>query len=322
LLQSKNIFFFFLFLFAACKKDTILLNYTELNTGVDAKLRDVYFLNATKGFVCGGEKNESGIILKTIDGGANWQQVYSSSLALRDITFVNDSLGFACGDSLLIVKTTDGGNTWNKLGLPYTPVIIVSLTSVHFRDAQHGYICGGENADRGIALRTADGGLWWEYQAFYNTEITENIFTNDSTGYLTANGAVFKATADALVNNYLNIEDDFFTSICFTSIDEGFVCGYDGGIYKTADAGTNWKQVRKDNSAFSARTHFNKIRFVGLDKGFAVGNNGAVFYSDDAGETWKLSDNFPDVNMYSVFVLNTTTCFISGEGGKLYKVSF
>ncbi len=322
LLRNKLLAICLLFFFCACKKENISLSYTELNTDIDTKLRGVYFFNETTGFVCGGEKIETGIILKTIDGGASWQQVYSSSLALRDIAFVNDSLGFACGDSLLIVKTTDGGNTWNKLDLPYTPVIIAPLNSVQFRDAQHVYICGGENSDRGIALRTADGGTWWDYQAFYNTEVTENYFTNDTTGYITANGAVFKATADVLTNNYLNIEGDFFTSVCFTSADEGFVCGYDGGIYKTSDAGASWKQVRKDNSAFSARTHFNKIRFADSAKGFAVGNSGAVYYSDNAGETWKLSDNFPDENLYSIFVLNNSTCFISGYGGKLYKVSF
>lgn len=314
--------FFFLILGSSCSKDSISLNYTELITGVDTKLRGVYFFNTTTGFVCGGEKNESGVILKTIDGGASWQQVYSSSLAVRDITFVNDSLGFACGDSLLIVKTTDGGNTWNKLDLPYVPVIICPLTSIQFRDAQHGYICGGENTDKGITLRTADGGAWWDYQAFYNTEITENYFTNDTTGYITANGAVFKATADALVNNYLNIDGDFFTSVCFISDASGFVCGYDGGIYKTTDAGVSWKQVRKDNSAFSARTHFNEIRFINEHNGLAVGNNGEVFYTNDIGETWQQSDNFPDEHLYSVFVLNTSTCFISGEGGTLYKVSF
>ena len=323
MLKSKHtLFILVLLLFAGCKKETISLNYAELSTGVDTKLRGIYFFNESQGFVCGGEKNESGVILKTIDGGVSWQQVYSSALALRDIAFVNDSLGFACGDSLLIVKTSDGGATWNKLDLPYVPVIICPLTSVQFRDAQHGYICGGENSNKGITLRTADGGVWWDYQAFYDTEITENYFTDDTTGYITANGAVFKATADALVNNYLNIEGDFFTSVCFTSAAEGFVCGYDGGIYKTSDAGASWKQVRKDNSAFSARTHFNEIRFVTEDKGIAVGSSGAVFYSDNAGETWKQSNNFPDVNMSSVFVLNTTTCLISGEGGKLYKVSF
>jgi photosystem II stability/assembly factor-like uncharacterized protein len=323
LLRSKStLFVFVLLLFAACNKDSISLNYTELSTGIDTKLRGIYFFNNATGFVCGGEKNQSGVILKTIDGGINWQQVYSSSLAMRDITFVNDSLGFACGDSLLIVKTTDGGNTWNKLDLPYVPIIICPLTSIQFLDAQHGYICGGENTDKGITLRTADGGVWWDYQAFYNREITENYFTNDTTGYITANGAVFKATADVLTNNYLNIDGDFFTSVYFITSYQGFVCGYDGGIYKTTDGGASWKQVRKDNSAFSARTHFNKIRFRNEHSGLAVGNNGAVFYTNDTGETWQQSDNFPDEHLYSIFRLNSSTCFISGESGKLYKVSF
>ena len=323
MLLSKHIrFLLFLFLFAACKKDNISLDYTEINTGVNTKLRSIYFLDDTTGFVCGGEKNESGIILKTTDGGINWQQVYTSTLSVRAITFVNNSLGFACGDSLLILKTLDGGLTWNNLEIPYIPVIITPFTSIQFLDAMHGYLCGGENADKGITFRTADGGLSWDYQAFYNTEVTENIFINDTTGYITANGAVFKATANVLINNFLNIEGDFFTSVCFTSANEGFVCGYNGGIYKTSNGGVDWKQVRKDNSSFSARTHFNKIRFATEDKGFAVGNNGAVYYSSDAGENWKQSDNFPDENIYSVFILNANTALFSAESGKIYKVAF
>ncbi len=322
LFRNKLAVICILFFFSACKKETISLSYTELNTGVDTRIRSIYFQNETTGFVCGGEKIQSGIILKTSDGGINWQQVYSSSLAIRDITFVTDSLGFACGDSLLILKTTDGGNSWNKMNLPYTPVNVVPFTSIQFRDAQHGNVCGGENWEKGITMRTTDAGSWWENECFYNTEVSESYFVNDTVGYIAANGAVYKATADVHINNLLSLSGDFFTSVYFTSPDEGFVCGYDGGIYKTSNAGATWKQVRKDNTAFTARTHFNKIRFSGTEKGFAVGSNGAVFYSSDSGESWKQSDNFPDENILSVFILNTTTAFASGDGGKLYRISF
>ncbi len=317
-----RVFFFslLLFAFAGCEKDTISLDYAELNTAADTKLRGIYFLNETIGFVCGGEKNQSGIILKTTDGGSNWQKVYSGTLALRDITFVNDSLGFACGDSVLILKTIDGGATWNKLPLPFTPVHITPFTSIQFTDAEHGYVCGGENWESGLAFRTHDGGINWDYQAFYSTEITENFFVNDTTGFLSANGAVYKATSDFLVFDLLAPEGDLFTSVCFTSADEGFVCGYEGSIYKTTDAGANWKQVREGNSAFSQAVHFNKVRFAGSTKGLAVGVDGAVFYSDDAGENWKQSNNFPDATIYSAFVLNATTLYLSGEGGKVYKL--
>lgn len=313
--------FAFIFL-VSCKKDNIQLNYIEQNSGISTALRGVFFLNESTGFICGGEKNESGVILKTIDGGQTWAEIFSYHLALRDITFVNDTLGFACGDSLLILKTTDGGATWNKMQLPYTPIIIVPFTSIQFRDAQHGYVCGGKNWENGIAMRTADGGVWWDYQAFYDTEITENVFINDSTGYLTAFGAVYKTTSDHLVNNLLDIDGDFFTSACFCSPDDGFVCGYEGSIYKTGNAGSTWKQVRKDNGAFNARAHLNKIRFTGTQKGFAVGNNGFVSFSDDAGETWKQSDNFPAEDIFSVFILNSNSATLCGENGKIYKVEF
>ena len=80
------------------------------------------FTNANTGFVCGGIKNSSGLILKTYNGGNTWQQIFSSTLSINDITFISDSIGFACGDSLLILKTTDGGQTWNQLQIPFVPV--------------------------------------------------------------------------------------------------------------------------------------------------------------------------------------------------------
>lgn len=313
--------FFLILLQSSCKKDVIQLDYLELNTGNNTKLRGIFFHNENRGFVCGGEKNQYGVILKTADGGNTWQTVYSTSLALRDITFVNDTLGFACGDSLLILKTTDGGETWNTLPLPYTPVVIAPFSSIQFRDEEHGFVCGGINWERGLALRTNDGGAWWDYQAFYNTEITENIFLNDTTGFLSAYGAVFKATSDVLVNNLLNLDGDFFTSVSFISVAEGLTCGYDGGIYKTSDGGATWKTVRKKNTAANARIHFNKIRVSAAGKALAAGNEGAVFFSADGGESWKQSDNFPEENIYSVFILNLNTAFLAAEKGKVYKVS-
>ncbi len=61
------------------------------------------------------------LILKTIDGGANWQLKYrntDTSFFLDAIGFNDARHGFILGDPIknkfLLLETKDGGNTWNK----------------------------------------------------------------------------------------------------------------------------------------------------------------------------------------------------------------
>ncbi len=61
-------------------------------------------------------------ILKSIDGGNNWNIVFDDSVVsntLWDISFSNELNGFACGVKSFLF-TTDGGNIWIKKNIPLT----------------------------------------------------------------------------------------------------------------------------------------------------------------------------------------------------------
>lgn len=82
--------------------------------------------------------------------------------ALRDIFFLNHDLGWAVGDQGTILRTEDGGRSWN-LSLTSQSC---SLRSVHFVDELNGWAAGGHPVpmvDRtiGVILRTRDGGKTW-----------------------------------------------------------------------------------------------------------------------------------------------------------------
>jgi len=53
-----------------------------------------------------------GEIFKTYDNGISWAQISQPSTYLYDISFINDTTGFALGESF-VLKTVDGGYNWN-----------------------------------------------------------------------------------------------------------------------------------------------------------------------------------------------------------------
>jgi len=66
------------------------------------------FVSQEIGFVVGG----SGTILKTTDGGQNWEFMNSTtSQSLTSVQMQNESIGVVVGHGI-ILKTTDGGSSW------------------------------------------------------------------------------------------------------------------------------------------------------------------------------------------------------------------
>ena len=63
------------------------------STHVDARIDDLFFINADTGWFAGGS---SGVIGRTYNGGASWQTVYTGPDYLRSIEFATPQLGF-CG---------------------------------------------------------------------------------------------------------------------------------------------------------------------------------------------------------------------------------
>jgi photosystem II stability/assembly factor-like uncharacterized protein len=125
-------------------------------------LSSVYFVNRDTGWVVGGISWIS-VIAKTTDGGETWVhhifQPPSPELdvgRLSGIYFVNCDTGWAVGRAYpgieeLILKTTDGGETWFRQdrGLGN------QLFSVFFVDDQHGWAAG----EGGTILATTNGGV-------------------------------------------------------------------------------------------------------------------------------------------------------------------
>ena len=95
---------------------------------------------------------EGGTILKTTDGGIDWNsQISGATERLLSVHFTNNNTGWIVGWSGTILKTTDGGTNWNF----QTSGSTSRLYSVHFTDQNTGWAVGG----RGTILKTTNGGV-------------------------------------------------------------------------------------------------------------------------------------------------------------------
>jgi len=114
--------------------------WTAQTTNVESILKDIYFVDANKGWVVG----EDGVILYTEDAGKTWTiQKSGTEEHLLSVSFADDGkTGWAVGGSMgvpIIIGTNDGGQTWK----PYELKANSKLKSVEVMDKNNFWAVGG-----------------------------------------------------------------------------------------------------------------------------------------------------------------------------------
>ncbi|MCW8960767.1 MAG: T9SS type A sorting domain-containing protein, partial [Ignavibacteriaceae bacterium] len=141
-------------------------------------LRSIYFVDQNTGYATG----ESGIIMKTTNGGSNWlQQTVISSFHFYDIFFIDNLTGWVTGEYLglphytTVFKTTDGGTSWVETPFGTNE----NLSSIYFIDNMKGYAVGGNDNPEGIVYYTSDGGANWTLQNIPSVNFLYRVFFFD-----------------------------------------------------------------------------------------------------------------------------------------------
>lgn len=218
------------------------------------KFTSVFFTDINHGWITG----EDGLIIKTVDGGENWNNsILDKNYKISDIFFSNNDTGYAVGYSSrasLIWKTENGGQDWQAQH-PYTQII--QLNSVKFTDSQNGWICGScDSSGRicGTILNTIDGGKNWNIQ-------------------------------------FLTPQDMTFTSLFFIDSHYGWAAGVNSidssgsTLFKTSDGGKSWTET-------SLQDKFYSLYFIDKNRGLAGGvpansSNGPKLYRTlNGGQHW------------------------------------
>jgi photosystem II stability/assembly factor-like uncharacterized protein len=238
-------------------------------------------------------------ILKTTNGGEKWIAIRNgkvgSSGSFEGVFFIDANTGWICGSLGRILKTTDGGITFDSTG-----VFWGYMKDVYFKDDNTGLIAA---AFAGI-FKTTDGGLSWEqkYIPYHGGigDFRKLSVINDQYVYVVEDGKrVFKSTDFGSTWDSIGFvygADQPF-SCGFASEQVGFVGGNLGQMFKTTDSGATWRMENNngDNRFVISFWFYDELT------GWAVGGSTKLFYTETGGLTdvKQISINIPEgFNLY------------------------
>ncbi|NUM69683.1 MAG: T9SS type A sorting domain-containing protein [Ignavibacteriaceae bacterium] len=213
-------------------------------------------------------------LVKTTDGGATWNSLLQSS-QLVDFWFVNEAIGWYITSSGKVYKTLDSGSTWGEQNATGS----VFFSDITFADENNGWMVAWYSNS---IYRTTNGGLLWN-----------------------------KITIPALTNADIN-------GLKFFDTMHGYLVGKSGSngfIMKTNDGGVTWTSITPSGVSVG-QLYGNQ---------FAVkGNSEVYFYSGplrrlyrtgDGGASWQyisipaLYNSTPNLG---VSVVNSQKIYLSG----------
>jgi photosystem II stability/assembly factor-like uncharacterized protein len=173
----------------------------EVLSSPDDFFTDIHAVNSLKVFAVGyNYTNSKGFIMRTDDGGDNWQKIVETNNPyINGIFFLDELNGWVCGNEGWILSTTNGGDNWSykNTGSGY-------ILDIAFADTQKGWAVGTD----GLILHTSDGGINWEKLSEYTFCNLKSVHLfNDSIGWICGtSGIILNMGIDQIVDIEYNTQ--------------------------------------------------------------------------------------------------------------------
>lgn len=230
---------------------------------------------------------------------------YTEDLKLHHAFFVNGEVGWVAGDAGSVLRTVDGGKTWEAQlgGDPADNAPRVN--ELHFLDERRGWAIQGQAGANWKTLHTRDGESWEEIgTAPYGAKFMQ--FTSPTTGFVVANPGMAVSGANV--------------------------------IYRTTDGGRNWKPVWTCEAKMQLgglTRNFScvlgEMQFPSPEVGYVVAGSGCIgmgcggpsilIKTTDGGNTWNVMAGPGDLEQdvtSGLFFLDENTGFVRLASKKLH----
>lgn len=293
------------------------------------------------GAACGG-------LWKTTDGGATWSTNTDllPSLSISDIA-INPSnpqeMYVATGDkygiyfmwqtwghySAGVLKSTDGGATWNSTGLTYAMSNGALIHRLIINPTNPGILLA---ATKTGVFRTSDGGTTWtnvKTGKFYDIELNPG---NPNIGYAADSLMIYRSTDGGANWSAIGINPSGRSSITVSTGFPNTVYIYtQSSLYYSGDGGVNFSLRTSPYSLCGAYGYYDMVIAVSpADEDVLVAGGLKIVLSTDGGNNWALvSDDMgtPGGNMVHAdqheleFLPGSSTTIFSGNDGGFYKTT-
>lgn len=268
-----------------------------LTQGAQTSLRGLSALSDNVAWVSGSH----GFVGRTTDGGAHWDftQVYPYDQAeFRDIEAFDENTAVVMSSTqpAALLKTTDGGKTWNTIYEENDPDVF--LDGMDFRDDKSGVCFGDPVNGRFIILTTADGGSSWN-------RLDTSLCPEAKPGV-----AGFAASGTSIQ--------------CIGSTRVIFATGGNAAeLYTTREIGKKWKVIKTPMPSGYASSGIFSIRFTDARSGYIIGGDYSrdktvtdnFFYTEDGGVSWQKPKTNPGGYRSCIDFADSHTLICCGPSG-------
>ena len=271
----------------------------------------------------------SGGLWKTTNGGVKWTPIFEreGTISIGDVALapsnpdvvwvgtgesaVRNSVSFGDG----VYKSTDGGKTWQHMGLKESEHI--SAIAIHPQNPDIVYVAAlghafGPNEERGVFM-TTDGGRTWNKTLYIDNQHGASDLEIDSTN------------PNILYAGMWSFERKPWTHRSGSE---------KGGVYKSIDGGRTWKKVENGLPKLMGRIGI-RVAPSNPNVVYAIveSKDGTLYRSDDRGETFRnvskqesiVSRGFyytkvrvDPTNENRVYAV-ASTLFVSVDGGRTFR---
>lgn len=304
----------------SCRKD--LLHWKEvkkIETGTNARLNRILFLNDGSAIIAGGIKYEKAVVLTSADRGDNWvyHEPAGIGVGLYGLAASPDGIVYGSGFYGTLVSCGKDGGMFRTLPTGLSDYLV----GLSFPESGRGIAISAVTNEAGSVFLIDSSGKV-QQRTDFRFALNDIVMMDTREGYICGNGAVMKTVNGGKDWKVLNVYFDNFTGLCTQGMKKAWTCGYNGSIYRTGNGGDSWTRLRNGNDITLPRYHLEDILFLDDDHGFAVGEKGLVTYTDDAGKHWMEFDRFTNDALLFIQRCPDGSLITGGENGSLFKIIF
>jgi photosystem II stability/assembly factor-like uncharacterized protein len=263
----------------------------------------------------GGALSEDGhAVVTNLTGGVKIGNNYGASFTeanpqagistFRRVRMLNNTQGWVGGDEGKILKTSNGGESWQlQTAAPYYDYI----TDMAVLSASKVLVCN----DDGQIVSTSNGGSTFTTQTLdVSGPLNAMHFPTSSVGYVCGNtGKLWKTSNGGTSFSAIPISgaSQNLIELHFPSANVGYVIDEFSVIRKTTNGGTSFSQL-SGTGVGSPR----QISFLNDNTGYLINSEGDVFRTTN-GSTFEAAGATCLQTPFDFFCLNDSTCFAVGS---------